>query len=799
MTFREGLFSERGASLIAPIVAVVILMGAAFAFQNASTDANNYALTAQAATPPAPAAGATPAGGDKAECTAPSPSKQKEADGKTIKQVGKRCEPKASAGKTASPGDDDAKANCKATDGIPKGECYVKYCSPTDPKDCTYMRQGDETYAPYKTYDAYKQEKKEYSVTNPETFKTLTPDEKRVALALNPQDQDQIFRAYETEVKDTENQIKQQQKDITETEAAIKAAGECQRAAAPGVVCDDRSSLENDLKEQKARLVDLQTQKERLAADVVMLQPEAKPDCTEGKGCTAFPENPAQKAALEKQGYTCGTSSDGTACYKAPAAAQQQGPANQDNTFKGANQQNQGPGSGAGGSNPFSSMMQGLAKGLGLGQPQPQQAPAQQCPTDPQQYQQAQQQYQQDLQQYNYQMQQYNYQLQQQQYYAQQYGGQTQAPPPPPMQPTRCTPGNSNQCQMQVPQPSAAGCNVGSWQPVYNGMCVTNWRCVPNNGGGSTSTPDVEKPTAQISCQPQVADVGMQIAISYSCSMGTSTGSGFTTNGAQSGSATTTIANPPAGTNTATYSLTCNNQGKTAGAQCSVQIARPSIILVANPKTVPSGDSSLIGWITTGMRSCVVSSPDDEEFTDRNSYNTSVNGAATTSALTAGATYVLNCQTMAGGLKSATTSVSIGDGSGGGGSGKVTISSNAEGKTIKHGDKVTLTWSASSQPSGSRVALWLVDERTFATTALIAGNRALSGTYEWTVPALSSQCPTEGSNVCGADLVSGRQYSLEADVYTPANAYVGDGAKPSGAPDPEYGDYETTDPFTMGD
>lgn len=284
-----------------------------------------------------------------------------------------------------------------------------------------------------------------------------------------------------------------------------------------------------------------------------------------------------------------------------------------------------------------------LAKGLL--QPTPPQSPAQACSADPNAYAQQQQQYQMQLQQYNYQLQQYNYQQQLNSYYGNGYGGYGSAPAP--TQPAPCTPSTAQQCQSQPAQPPAQNCNAGTWKPTQSGACITGWQCVANSG-----------PQAQISCQPQVADAGMTLAISYSCSAGTATGNGFVASTSPSGSATTTIAVPPAGTNTATYGLACNNGGVTGGAQCSVQVAVPTIVLVANPKTVHSGDTSLIGWITTGMQSCVVSSPDDSSFTSRNSSNTSVAGAATTSPITAAIGYLLHCQTVGGGTRDATTTVS---------------------------------------------------------------------------------------------------------------------------------------------
>lgn len=296
-----------------------------------------------------------------------------------------------------------------------------------------------------------------------------------------------------------------------------------------------------------------------------------------------------------------------------------------------------GTGNTFGSGNGLSSLLGGLAKGLGSSMAQ-QSAPAQTCSTDPTVYAQQQQQYQQQMQQYNYQLQQYNYQQQLNSYY-----GNSTAPIAPTM-PSACTPSTQQQCSLQPQQPAASGCSGGSWQPVYSGNCIVNWQCT-NLG-------------AEISCQPQTADVGMQIAISYSCAQGTASGSGFTASG-QSGTTTATVAQPPAGANTATYGLTCSMGSATSGAQCSVQVVQPSIVLVANPAMISSGGTSLLGWITTGMQSCVVSSPNDAAFTAQNASNTSANGTAQTLAATTTKNYLLSCQTLSGGTRAASTTVSV--------------------------------------------------------------------------------------------------------------------------------------------
>src|SRR3989344_5743658 len=296
----------------------------------------------------------------------------------------------------------------------------------------------------------------------------------------------------------------------------------------------------------------------------------------------------------------------------------------------------------------FKGLLGGLSQAFRPTPPQPPTTPPQQCQTDPNAYSQQQQQYQYQLQQYNYQMQQYNYQQQQNQYSGYGYGSPTL---PPPAMPQPCTPSTGNQCQAQPQQPPASACTAGSWRPTYSGACITNWQCIPN--------PNTNPPTATLSCEPKVADVGATLAITYGCSSGVASSSSFTVTTQPGGSATTTVAAPPQGTNTATYTLSCTDQGKTSGAQCSVQVSRPNIILVANPKTVAPEGISLLSWLTSGMKSCVISSPDQPDFTQRNAANTSVTGVATSSPISSQVRFQLDCKTLADGDRQATTTVNV--------------------------------------------------------------------------------------------------------------------------------------------
>jgi hypothetical protein len=296
----------------------------------------------------------------------------------------------------------------------------------------------------------------------------------------------------------------------------------------------------------------------------------------------------------------------------------------------------------------------------------------------------------------------------------------------------------------------------------------------------------------------------MTVTLSYSCANATdSQGGGFFTNDQLSGSTTTVIAAPPAGTNTANYMLTCINQGQTQSAQCAVQIAQPFIDLVATPSSVASGATSTIGWVTGGMQSCVISSPQNSAFTSANVNDTSVSGTAQTPPLTAPMTAVLTCQTSSGGTMQASAPIAVGgvnaSATAGTNANAVTVSSSADGGTIAHGGTVSISWSSTSQPSGSMMSLWLANEQTQSANRIIAGGLSANGTYTWSVPAVGATCNANAMNVCDTDLVQGDSYAIEAVSYTPSNAYVGDGAAPSSPVTPTFGNAAIGQTFTVDD
>lgn len=182
-------------------------------------------------------------------------------------------------------------------------------------------------------------------------------------------------------------------------------------------------------------------------------------------------------------------------------------------------------------------------------------------------------------------------------------------------------------------------------------------RCETQVGIGNQSGSGQVK--AELSCQPQIADVGMQVAISFACqNANTSGGTGFSTGGALSGTTTAIVAAPSLGSHTTSFGLLCSNQGVTNSAQCTVNVNKAAIVLVANPKSIASGKEANIGWITSGMESCVVSSS-NAAFTAANASSTNVSGSAKTPALTQTSSFFLTCATKTGATKTASTTVTV--------------------------------------------------------------------------------------------------------------------------------------------
>jgi len=230
-------------------------------------------------------------------------------------------------------------------------------------------------------------------------------------------------------------------------------------------------------------------------------------------------------------------------------------------------------------------------------------------------------------------------QQQQQCYYGQQYAVQQNA---------YCSGGsmyayNSQTCQYQAVQQCPSGrCTTTAGTDQYGNQRTV---CAP-------VTPTTSQITATLSCSKKRADVGQKVTLEYACTGSegmTATGNGFTTTSSV-GTQEVTIQKPPRGANTVTYGLICKDgAGQTKAAEpCQVQIDQPLIVLVANPKQVKKGKETTIGWVTKGMKSCVISTadPDLASWSAEQANNTTVSGSVKTPALSKDVEFIVKCKTQ---------------------------------------------------------------------------------------------------------------------------------------------------------
>ena len=661
---------QRGASILASLVLVAMLGSAALVadfanYQGSSQTAASGVLAADASCTawycgPNPFSlflPSTPAKQDPVKnlCTANSPSGKIDPATGAVKKVGMVCEPKTEALAPSGPQSYVAKIKdqgCKEADDVKAGTCYVKWCIPgTKPQVCSWAKDN-------------KQPELGKEVSNLATLSGLSPDAQRTALDNTLRGQGSTPVPISSAEQSVFDSVLNPDPGTTGGTPAGADTAPCPGTpGCPGHPADSGGTATEQPTAQPCPAGQVWNYTLNKCEQPQTLEDTSGWYCKSRGGTLARSGECVIPQTAPPDGKT-----PPDRCQQNPTANGCQCPAGFYGTRPDCIPERQQtfprPGDGGpkftppsgGGPQSLGPLAQALGQMLGLGP---------QCAKTQQEYQQQQQQYQQQLQQYNYQRDQWYYYQQQQQYYG--YGQSSNPPPRPPTQPPApCfqqqqggQPQQGQNCPQTPPQPSALSCQNGTWKPTQSGACTTGWQCVPGGapGGGPIAS---TTPTAQISCQPRIADVGMSIAISYSCTNATaSVGAGFSTNGALSGSTTTIIAAPPGNTNTATYALTCTNLGRTADAQCSVQVAKLSIVLVANPEAVQSGKTSALGWVTSGMKSCVISSPDLPDFTSQNASNTSVNGTATTPPLTSAANFVLKCVTLGGGTREASTKVKV--------------------------------------------------------------------------------------------------------------------------------------------
>lgn len=180
-------------------------------------------------------------------------------------------------------------------------------------------------------------------------------------------------------------------------------------------------------------------------------------------------------------------------------------------------------------------------------------------------------------------------------------------------------------------------------------------------GGVCATTSSESNARAELSCRPQLADVGQTVVLTYACrNAKEADGEGFDVSGLQ-GTAMTTIGSvETGGSSSVDYTLVCTDtNGETVEKTCTVRVNTTSIVMVANPKEVVSGETANIGWVTAGMSECTLGSPSLPTFTEEQKNKKNVTGVTKTPSLTQKTDFVLSCITKAGGTKAATTTVTI--------------------------------------------------------------------------------------------------------------------------------------------
>ena len=203
--------------------------------------------------------------------------------------------------------------------------------------------------------------------------------------------------------------------------------------------------------------------------------------------------------------------------------------------------------------------------------------------------------------------------------------------------------------------------NAGGNKTIANGnSCVVTYNCIKTGGQVLTSQQDAlvydptkiwngsacVVPAVTLTSSADTIVPGDPITLTWSCPAGTtSTGVGFSTGGALSGSV---ILNPA---QTATYRVTCDSFLK----DVTVTVNQHPVSISANPTRVNgagTGGSSTISWTSSGATSCLISGPNGFSSTSKNNPSGTVANGITTQS-----TYTINCNGM---KKTAIVNVSAG-------------------------------------------------------------------------------------------------------------------------------------------
>ncbi len=147
-------------------------------------------------------------------------------------------------------------------------------------------------------------------------------------------------------------------------------------------------------------------------------------------------------------------------------------------------------------------------------------------------------------------------------------------------------------------------------------------------------------PTASLTASPSTIDSGQSSTLSWSSTNATScTGTGFSTGGKTSGTAST-----GALTQTSTYQVTCfNSVGTSAPASATVTVLQPNVTISASPQRVPSGGSITVSWNATNVNSCSITKNGSPWKNNLKADANRIVSGSTTDAITNQTTYGIVC------------------------------------------------------------------------------------------------------------------------------------------------------------
>ncbi len=178
-------------------------------------------------------------------------------------------------------------------------------------------------------------------------------------------------------------------------------------------------------------------------------------------------------------------------------------------------------------------------------------------------------------------------------------------------------------------------------------------RDIGENLQNGHQVPQTSGPTAQISCQPKIAESGMKVGIAFGCANATrSEGGGFDTSGRLWGATEEQIpANLPNGT--MVYALKCSDGKRAVSASCSIAVMKPFMLLSGEG----SGEGAAVAWVTRGMDVCDISAPNNSELSATFVNPVPQSGAISMASVSADTEIALTCTTVGGVIKQLTTTV----------------------------------------------------------------------------------------------------------------------------------------------